>query len=90
MRLRKSRLDGFGPSVFQVKSKEECIQQMTNCSVQLNTGNCIGSGEMRTEAEEKRLRWSVCHDRLQSLLKARGTLLTFNQEKNTTRFVLKK
>lgn len=52
--MRKSWLDGFEPRVFQVKSKKECIQQMTNCSIQLNTGNCIESGEMRTEAEEKK------------------------------------
>lgn len=52
--MRKSWLDGFGPRVFHIKSKEEYIQGMTNCSVQLNTGNDIESGEMRREAERKR------------------------------------
>lgn len=54
---------GFGPRVFQIKSKEEYIQGMTNCSVQLYTGNCIESGKMRTGVERKRLWQSVCHDK---------------------------
>lgn len=61
--MRKSWLDGFGPRVFQTKSKEEYIQGMTNYSVQLNTGNDIESGEMRREAERKRLWQSVRHDK---------------------------
>lgn len=88
--MRKSWLDGFGPRVFQTKSKEEYIQGMTNCSVQLNTGNDIESGEMRREAERKRLWQSVRHDkRVWGLLNARGTLVVFSQE-NMTRFVLKR
>lgn len=90
MRMRKSWLDGFG-TIFQLKSKEDYIQGMTNCSVQLNTGNYIESGEMRREAEKKRLWQSVCHDkRVCGLLNAKGTLAVFSQENNMTRFVLKK
>lgn len=87
--MRTSWFDGFGPTVFQAKGKEEYIQGMTNCSVQ-NTGNCIESGEMRTETERKRLWQLLCHDRVWGLPKARRSLMVFSRENNMTRFVLKK
>lgn len=53
-------------------------------------GICIESWEMRTKAEGKRLRQSVCHNQGLGFTKGKTHPDDFCEENNMIRFVLKK